>query len=239
MFSLLKKYLRWVGDIIKKLILYLISSEKNDAIDYKIMLADIKTNAAHYLISKVVLLVICFMIIFIIYNWYVALLITILFFYFFDNIFIDYQIKKREEKLDHEALYFIEILVLTLETGSTLEKGLETACTNIDSDVSYQFNRVLIEMKFGKSLSEALKTIKVPSETINNLVLIISETSDMGTRIVDCLKEQIDFLNTKNFLKQKEAINKIPFKISIVSVLLILPLVLLLILGPLIIDFLK
>jgi ABC-type Na+ efflux pump permease subunit len=50
---------------------------------------------------------------------------------------------------------------------------------------------------------------------------------------------QIDFLRDKQILSIKEQINKIPNKVSIVSVLFVVPLILIMILGPIVINFLK
>ena len=49
---------------------------------------------------------------------------------------------------------------------------------------------------------------------------------------------QLDFLKDKQIMDIKAQINKIPNKISIFSVLFFIPLILLIILGPVLIDFL-
>lgn len=214
-------------------------NDKYDLVKEKIKLARLTSSPISFVIQKMVIFFLLFVLVFILYNWFVALLVLFFFAYFYNYFFLDIYIKKRSYQLDEEAIYFAELLVLGLETGNSLEKSITMACSSIKSDLSDQFNQALDQINFGKSLKEAIETIEVPSENVQNLLLIISETSDMGTKIVGSLKEQIEFLQTKNFLHKKEMINKIPFKISIVSVLLILPLILLLILGPLLIEFFK
>ena len=63
-----------------------------------------------------------------------------------------------------------------------------------------------------------------------------------GTEYIVHLSEymynQIDFLRDKQILEIKEQINKIPNKISIVSVVFVVPLILLLVLGPFLIEIL-
>ena len=89
-------------------------------------------------------------------------------------------------------------------------------------------------MKFGKSLIEALDDMKkrIPSETINNIILNITQTSLFGSSILDTMYTQIEFLREKQILQIKEKINQMPNKISIISVLFIVPLILIMILGP-------
>ena len=152
---------------------------------------------------------------------------------------INYPLKKRIAKLDYEALEFFEILTLTLKSSRNLEEALRVTCNNVDNEVSKEFQRALFEMDFGKSLMEALNDMKkvMPSEAINNIILNITGASTFGNSILETLYNQIDFLREKQILDIKGKINKIPNKVSIVSVIFIVPLIMLLVLGPYLIDF--
>ena len=59
-----------------------------------------------------------------------------------------------------------------------------------------------------------------------------------GNSIVESINNQIDFLREKEIMDTKAMINKIPNKVSIISVLFIVPLILLIILGPFIMKLL-
>ena len=93
-------------------------------------------------------------------------------------------------------------------------------------------------MNYGKSLIESLESLKkkIPSETINNIILNIIQTSEFGNSILETMNSQIDFLRQKQILEIKGQINKIPNKVSIVSVIFIVPLIMLLVLGPYLIE---
>lgn len=165
--------------------------------------------------------------------------LTIVYYYLFYYVFITRPIKKRAEKLDFEALHFFEILTLTLESGKNLEQAIKITCDNVDSELSNEFKRALFELNFGKPLMEALNDMRkrIPSETINNIILNITQTHIFGNSILDTMYNQIDFLREKQILRIKGQINKIPNKVSIVSVIFIVPLILVLILGPYLIEF--
>lgn len=166
--------------------------------------------------------------------------IAIIYYYLFYYLMIDLPLKKRIKKLDEEALHFFEILTLTLESGRNLENSLEVTCFNVNSELSKEFEKTLFEMKFGKSLVEALSDMKkrIPSESINNIILNITQTNLFGNSILETMYNQIEFLRDKQILEIKGQINKIPNKISIISVVFMLPIILLLILGPIVINFL-
>lgn len=167
-------------------------------------------------------------------------IITLFYYYIFEKIVLDTVINKRIKKLDKEALIFFEILTLTLESGRDLEKALEVTVSNVNSELSSEFKRTLFEVKFGKSLLEALNDTKkrIPSETINNIILNMTQTNIFGTNIIDTMYSQVEFLREKQVFAVREEINKLPNKISILSVLFIIPIILLMVLGPFIITYL-
>ena len=167
--------------------------------------------------------------------------IAIGYYYLFYYVNITKKISQRNQRLEHQALYFFEILTLTLESGRNLENALIVTCNNVDSEISNEFKSALDEMKFGKSLIEALGDLKnrISSDIIGNIILNIIQTNRFGNSILDTLYNEVDFLRQKELLTAKERINKIPNKVSIISVLFIVPLILVLILGPYLIEFIS
>lgn len=153
---------------------------------------------------------------------------------------IDYPIKQRSSKLEHEAIFFFEILELTLESGRTLSQALEITSKNIDGELSKEFQKTLNEVKMGKSLIESLKAMKyrIPSDTINNTILNMTESSIFGSNIIDSLDNQLEYLRNKQLMEVKGKIAKLPTKISVISVVFFIPILLLIILSPVILEFL-
>lgn len=202
----------------------------------------VKYSAIEFITFRIIFTIFSFIITLIYTNpgYIYAPIVAIVVYYGVYYLLITRKIKIRIEKLDREALQFFEILTLTLESGRNLESSLEVTVFNVDSELSNEFKRALMEIKFGRSLMEALESMKkrIPSETINNIILNITQTNMFGNRILDTMYNQIDFLRDKQILEIKGQINKIPNKISIISVIFIVPLILLLILGPLVINFL-
>lgn len=169
-----------------------------------------------------------------------APIISVSYYYLIYYYAIDYQIKKRSRKIEFEALYFFEVLTLTIEAGRDLKSSIEITCKNIDSEISDEFKKTIKEVNYSKSLDEALKDMRkrIPSDNINNIILNISQTSIFGGNIIDTMYNQIDFLSDRKMQDIKGQISKLPVKISILSVIFFVPLMLLLILGPVILNVL-
>lgn len=203
---------------------------------------DIKFDAIEFinmrLLTTLLLIIILFFMTSI--SYIIIPFIAILYYYLYYYMLITRPIKLRIQKLDREALAFFEILTLTLESGRNLDNSLEITCMNVDSELSDEFKQCLVEVKFGKTLIEALNDMKkrIPSETVNNIILNIAQTNVFGNSIIDTMNNQVEFLRDKQVLEIKSQINKIPNKVSIISVLFVVPLILLIILGPFIVEFL-
>lgn len=202
----------------------------------------IKFDAVGFLNTRLITTILLSIILIFLSNieYFLIPFILIIYYNLFYYIFITDPINKRIKKLDLEALTFFEILTLTLESGKNLENSLEITVNNVDNELSSEFKRSLMEMKFGRSLMESLEDLKkrIPSETINNIILNITQTNIFGNSIIETMNNQIDYLREKQMMDIKSQINKIPNKVSIISVIFIIPLILLIILGPFIIELL-
>ncbi len=172
-------------------------------------------------------------------NGYILAPITVVLFHYLSEYFVlDYPIKRREKKLEEEAIFFFEVLSITLESGRNLTLSLQITSKNIQSELSEEFQKSLNEMNLGKSFQEAITDMKerIPSDTINNALLNIVQSSIFGNNIEESLNNQLDFLRDKRLLDIKSQIGKLPTKISILSVLFFIPIILIVILAPVVID---
>ncbi|MBQ7137171.1 MAG: type II secretion system F family protein [Bacilli bacterium] len=175
------------------------------------------------------------------WGYIVAPIISVIYFYYLPKVMIDKKVEARAESLDGDAMYFFEILTLSLETGRNLKTALEITSNSIDSELSYEFRQALREVRFGKSLNEALENLKlrIPSDTINNIILNISQSNIFGNSIIETMYNQIDYIRDKQILTAKAKISKIPLKVSVISVIFFIPLIMILLLSPVVLQFLS
>lgn len=186
------------------------------------------------------LLIFLFSLFFFDMGYFLAPLFTLLFYFGSEYLFIDLPIRRRGKKLEGEAIFFFEVLSLTLEGGRNLSSALELTASNIDSELSQEFKKSLAEIHLGKSFTDSITDMKarIPSDSINNALLNIVQSSVYGNSILESLNNQLDFLREKQLLEVKAEISKLPTKISIISVLFFIPIMLLVILSPVLLEFL-
>lgn len=178
---------------------------------------------------------------FIDFGYFIAPIITIIYYKLYFKLFIDPLIEKRRKSLEKDALYFFEILSLSLEAGRNIKTAIEITANSIDSSLSLEFKKLVKDTNYGKNLNEALDDLRnrIPSDAINNIILSIKEANIFGNDIVKTVYSQVEYIRQKHILEAKAKINKIPVKISVISVIFFIPLLILLLLGPMIINFLK
>ena len=219
-------------------------SKKNvSEIDKKVKLLGMSTNINCYLFLNIrffgmvllFLLVLCFYDL----GFLLAPVVAIVYYKGITYVMLDSRIKERQTNLEREALNFFETLTLSLETGRNLQEALEVTLGSCEGELVNEFREVMREVKYGKSLTEALNDMQVfiPSDTINNIILSLTQANLYGSSIIKSLYNQIDYLREKRRLEVKAIISKVPIKISIISVFFFVPLVLLIILAPVLLGY--
>ena len=143
--------------------------------------------------------------------------------------------------LENEAIQFFEVLTLSIDTGRNLSGGLEVTTNNVSGELSREFKETLREVTFGKSLVEAVNDMqeRIPSESINNIILSLNQANFYGNNVIDNLYQQVDYLREKRKMEVKAKISKLPIKISVISVLFFVPLMLLIIISPILLSYIK
>lgn len=175
------------------------------------------------------------------FGYILAPIIAFLVYVLFVPIVLDTKINERRKVIEKDALYFFEVFALSLEAGRSIKTSLEITSKNIDSSLSAEIQKVLKDINLGKDLNNSLEDLRkrIPSDTVNNIILNIEQANTFGNDIVETMYNQIDYLREKRVLETKAIISKMPVKISIVSVIFFIPLLLLLLLGPMLIKLIS
>ena len=72
---------------------------------------------------------------------------------------------------------------------------------------------------------------------MRNIIVTLTDANIYGGSIIESLYTQLDYLREKRKDLIKEEISKVPIKISIISVFFFIPLILLIILGPVLLSY--
>ena len=173
------------------------------------------------------------------FGYIIAPLLAFLYYRGITYYMLDYKIKARRVTLESDAINFFEILTLSLETGRNLDEAISVTVESTSGSIRDEFAELLREVRYGKSLTEALESLqdKMPTDTIKNMILSLTQANLYGSSIINSLYNQIDYLREKRKMEIKSEISKVPIKISIISVFFFIPLLLIIILAPVILEY--
>jgi tight adherence protein C len=104
-----------------------------------------------------------------------------------------------------------------------------------------QFRLTGLELRAGKTRHEALRNFsdRVGIEEVASLVTLLVQSDALGTSIAQTLRIHADEIRVKRMLRAEEKAHKLPVKLSIPLVTLILPALLIVILSPGVINIMR
>lgn len=166
--------------------------------------------------------------------WWLSLIIAVSFAYLLYYFGTKHVIAKRAKQLEYDAIVFFESLALSLVSGANLEKAIEISTANTEGALTDEFERMLLDMKFGKTIDECLTdmTKRIPSHMINNAIMNMNQSLKLGTDVVANLYNQIDYLQELEVNEIIRKANLVPMKIMLLSVLVMIPLIIIILFSP-------
>jgi tight adherence protein C len=153
-------------------------------------------------------------------------------------------VKRRQLTIIRELPAVLDLMVVTLEAG----QGLHEAIRVVGRETSRQGRQLgrelataAAEMSAGISLEDSMQHLadRTGIDEIKSVAAVITQSKELGGRLGPSLRAAGELLNTKRQLKAEEAAQKNSVKMLLPLVLLILPAMMLIILGPAIIEIFR
>ncbi|HEY2525515.1 MAG TPA: type II secretion system F family protein [Candidatus Binataceae bacterium] len=149
--------------------------------------------------------------------------------------------RKRQLTIVHELPAILDLLVVTLEAGQGLLEairivGRETARQG--RELGKELATAAAEMSAGVSLEESMASLseRTGVDDLKGIGAVLIQSKEIGGRLGPSLRAAADLLNDKRRLLAEESAQKSSVKMLLPLVLLILPAMLIIILGPAIIE---
>jgi Flp pilus assembly protein TadB len=150
-------------------------------------------------------------------------------------------IKLYEKKLEREVPYFLDMLTLSLQSGGNLEQALWATTKNYQGRLSSVVRAKLKELNWGRPLESLLIELKFEIKDIdfNHFIDSILRAKKRGVSLSETLVIQARILRTSRRQKAEELSRTASVKISLPLVLFIFPALLIIYIGPGILQLLE
>lgn len=160
--------------------------------------------------------------------------------FFLPDILIKNAGEKRQIELLKGLPDALDMMTVCVEAGLGFDAALTRVATNLEGPMAAECARVLQEMQFGKSRTEALRALvdRTDVTELRTFVSSLIQASELGISIGVVLREQAKEMRIRRRQRAEEQAQKLPVKILLPLVTCLLPAMFIVILGPAIINIL-
>jgi tight adherence protein C len=141
---------------------------------------------------------------------------------------------KRQAKLQVALPDALDMLTVCVEAGLGFDAALAQVARNTDGPMAAEFARALQEMQIGKSRSQALRALadRTSVSEVRALVSALVQAGDLGIPVARVLREQSREMRVRRRQRAEAKAQQVPVKITFPLILCIFPALLVVVLGP-------
>lgn len=147
----------------------------------------------------------------------------------------------REENIIHAFPDSLDLMLVCVEAGQSLDQSILRVSNELRAgfpDLAQEYEIVSLEMKAGKDRTQVLRDMAercgVPD--ISSFVTVLVQSAQFGTSIADALRVYAAEMRDKRVMRAEEIANKLPTKMTLATMMLTVPPLLLILIGPSIWD---
>lgn len=164
--------------------------------------------------------------------------------YYLPSLWLHIKISNRKEKIQRGLPDALDLMVVCVEAGT----GLDAAINRVGEEMKFankplseEFTILNLELRAGKQRRDALKNLALRTdlEDVSSLVTLLIQTERFGTSIGQALRVHSDSMRTKRYQRAEEIAQKMPVKLIFPLVLFIFPALLVVTMGPAVIQILR
>lgn len=163
--------------------------------------------------------------------------------YYFPDYILKFRTNGRIEEMREVLPDLIDLLVICTESGLALDQAINRVSHEIvrsSQMVGEEFHLVTLEIRAGAGRSTALRNLalRVALDDLSSFASMLVQADKFGTSIAEALRIQSDVMRVRRMQRAEELAAKIPTKMLLPLVLCIFPALMLVMLGPAVIQLL-
>lgn len=163
---------------------------------------------------------------------------------FIPSYYVGRRARKRQNAIARQLSDVLDLLVVCVEAGLGLFEAIKVVGTESErqkQEIGRELALVASEISAGASLGQALRNLaeRTAVEDIKPLAATLIQSEQLGAQIAPALHASSDALRTRRRLRAEEMAQRTTIKILFPLVLFVLPAMLLVIVGPAIIQILR
>ena len=149
--------------------------------------------------------------------------------------------ERRRETLDVELVDTMGELVMAVEVGLALDVAMARYAANRETPLASEFRHYLDVVQLGRSRADAMDELATrnPTPTVRLFVSAVVQNQRLGTPLAGILRQQAATARRQRRQTVEEKAAKIPLKMIFPTVFCILPVLMIVVVGPAMVRLLE
>ena len=157
--------------------------------------------------------------------------------YYAPKYWVTKRLQKRQEEITNGFPDALDMLLVCVEAGQSLDQSIIRVARELRASypsLADEFEIVSLEMKAGKEKTQVLNDMseRCGVQDVASFVTVLVQSATFGTSISDALRVYAGEMRDKRVMRAEEAANKLPTKMTLATMMLTVPPLLIILVGP-------
>jgi tight adherence protein C len=157
--------------------------------------------------------------------------------YYLPNAVLASITRRRQREIFESFPDAIDLMIVCVEAGLGLDMAVNRACAEMrlrSVELADELDLVALELRVGASRERALRNFATRTglEEVSTFVTMLLQADRFGTSLAEALRVHADSLRTRRRMRAEEEAAKIPLKLLFPLIFFIFPSLLLVLMGP-------
>ena len=157
--------------------------------------------------------------------------------YYLPKYWVTRRVEERKEAITRGFPDALDMMLVCVEAGQSLDQSIVRVARELHASypaLAEEFDVVAYEMKAGKEKSVVLRDFgeRCGVQDVSSFVTVLIQSSTFGTSISEALRVFAGEMRDKRVMRAEEAANKLPTKMTLATMTLTVPPLLIILVGP-------
>jgi tight adherence protein C len=154
--------------------------------------------------------------------------------FYLPNVWLRSRVSRRKTEIVRALPNALDMMTISVDAGLGFEAALQKVAQEWDNELTYEFRRMLGELRIGVSRANALHNLveRTKAPDLASFISVLIQADRLGTPIRKVLYTQAEQMRVRRRQRAQEAAQKAPIKMVFPLVFFIFPATFLVILGP-------
>ena len=164
--------------------------------------------------------------------------------YFLPKYWVTRRVEARKEEITRGFPDALDMMLVCVEAGQSLDQCIVRVSSELRASyraLSEEFQVVAYEMKAGKDKITVLNDMgeRCGVQDVSSFVTVLVQSAAFGTSISDALRVYAAEMRDKRVMRAEEAANKLPTKMTLATMMLTVPPLLIILVAPSVMNITK